>query len=78
MILFVSGVDVSVGGQQQPSNFNASVRGAVVQGGPFSNRDRNQESKMTKKLMRNACRSSRRFKSHLQFRSLTQLAYAVK
>ena len=50
MILFVSGVDVCVGGQQQPSNFNASVRGAVVQGGPFSNnRDRNQESKMTKK-----------------------------
>ena len=49
MILFVSGVDVSVGGQQQPSNFNASVKGAVVQGGPFSNMDRNQESKMTKK-----------------------------
>jgi hypothetical protein len=34
MILFVSGVDVCVGGQQQPSNVNASVGGAVMQGGP--------------------------------------------
>ena len=52
MILFVSGVDVCVGRQQQPSNFNASVTGGVnrvEQGGPFSNRDRNQESKLTKK-----------------------------
>ena len=49
MILFVSGVDVCVGRQQQPRNFNASVTGRVEQGGPFSNRDRNQESKMTKK-----------------------------
>jgi hypothetical protein len=45
MILFVSGVDVCVGGQQQPSNINASVGGAVVQGGPFSNRDRIRRAK---------------------------------